>query len=46
LILKTRNPQLVKTTSPPADRLRAHPQPPGDLGVAVTLGREQHQLRT
>jgi hypothetical protein len=45
-ILESRKPPQVKATSPSADRLGAHPQPPGDLGVAVTLGREQHQLRS
>jgi hypothetical protein len=46
MILKPRHTMLLEATSPPAHRLRAHPQPPGDLGVAVALGREQHQLRS
>jgi hypothetical protein len=36
---------LMKPTSPPADRLRAQPQPPGDLGIAVPICSKQHKLR-
>jgi hypothetical protein len=34
-------------SSPPlSDRPGAHLQPPADLGVALTVGCEQHQLRS
>jgi hypothetical protein len=45
-IRETRQTPLGKPTSPPTDRLRAHPQPPTDLGIAMTLASKQHQLRS
>jgi hypothetical protein len=46
LIRKPRHTPLGKPTSPPTDSLRAHTQSPADLGVAMTLGGKQHQLRS
>jgi hypothetical protein len=39
------DPLLVKTSSPPPDKLRHHPKPSADLDVTHPLRRIQHQLR-